>query len=216
MSRSGVRVRPAVAADLPGLLALAEEVREPGLLPRRSGPRAASGGGPHELRQRFNEVLADPGRRLVLAVGEDDEILGLTLLSQGSASLLWESPAVEMSHTVVADRHRRRGAGRALVGAAATYAEETGADQVVVGVVPGARDANRFFARLGFAPLVVRRVAPLAMLRRRLGLNDGRPVLGPSTGPLAVTELVSRRRTLRPLSRGRAPTAVRTRPEAAD
>ena len=41
---------------------------------------------------------------------------------------------------------------------------------------PGSRDANRFFARLGFAPLAVRRVAPVAVVRRRLTGTDVRPL----------------------------------------
>jgi hypothetical protein len=42
----------------------------------------------------------------------------------------------------------------------------------VVGVAPNGRDANRFFARLGFAPLVMRRIAPVAALRRALVSAD--------------------------------------------
>jgi hypothetical protein len=43
-------------------------------------------------------------------------------------------------------------------------------------VHPGSRDANRFFARLGFAPMVVRRVAPVAVVRRHLSQGEARPV----------------------------------------
>jgi hypothetical protein len=39
-------------------------------------------------------------------------------------------------------------------------------------VSPTGRDANRFFARLGFAPLVIRRIAPVGTLRRMLGAAD--------------------------------------------
>ena len=56
--------------------------------------------------------------------------------------------------------------------AAAAYAEELGVDSVVVGVAPAGRDANRFFARLGFAPLVIRRIASVPALRRSLGTAD--------------------------------------------
>ena len=81
-----------------------------------------------------------------------------------------------MSHAVVADRHRRRGAGRALVGAAATFAEERGVGQLVVSVHPTSREANRFLARLGFAPLTVRRSASVAGVRRRLAAGETRQV----------------------------------------
>ena len=46
----------------------------------------------------------------------------------------------------VAGTHRKRGAGKALVAAAAAFAEERGIEQLVVSVHPGSRDAARFFA----------------------------------------------------------------------
>jgi hypothetical protein len=51
------------------------------------------------------------------------------------------------------------------------FADEVGAGDVVVNVPPNARDVNRFYARLGFAPLVVRRSAPVGHLRRKLGVE---------------------------------------------
>src|SRR5664280_834960 len=82
------------------------------------------------------------------------------------------------------------GAGGALVAAAAAYAGEIGRDQIMVNVLPGARDVHRFYARLGFAPLVVRRVTSIAALRRRLGAAELRPAPG----------LLRRRPGVRPLS----------------
>jgi GNAT superfamily N-acetyltransferase len=111
----------------------------------------------------------------VVAVGEDDAPLGMALFSLGPTNALLDLPALLISHVVVGDGNRRRGAGKALVGAAAAYADERGLDQVVVSVNPGSREANRFFARLGFAPVVVRRVASVAMIRRRLGTASARP-----------------------------------------
>ena len=99
----------------------------------------------------------------------------MALLTVAPANALLDLPAVHMSHAVVPDRHRRRGAGRALVAAAAAYAEEHGVEQLVVSVHPGSREANRFFARLGFAPLAVRRVAPVAAVRRRLAAGERAP-----------------------------------------
>ena len=43
---------------------------------------------------------------------------------------------------------------------------------MVAGVQSSARDANRYLARLGFAPLVVRRIASVSTLRRSLGIAD--------------------------------------------
>jgi hypothetical protein len=75
---------------------------------------------------------------------------------------------VQVEYTVVAEPFRRRGVGRALMGAAASFAEEIGAEQVTVSVSPMSREANRFYAQLGLTPLSVRRVAPAAALRRRI------------------------------------------------
>ncbi|MCW2724546.1 MAG: family N-acetyltransferase [Frankiales bacterium] len=177
MAWTSVRVRPATADDVPALLAFGEELRDQ-LLPAGEGKRgrvvnAAGRGG---LEARYVEALADPERHLIVAVGEDDEPLGMALFTVAPANALLDIPALHVSHAVVADRHKRRGAGKALVAAATGYAEERGLEQIVVSVHPGSRDANRFFARLGFAPLAVRRVAPVSVVRRRLHGAEARPL----------------------------------------
>lgn len=169
MSRSGVRVRVATRDDLDALLALAGDVREIG--PVRS--RAAGRRGPEGIRLRCERLLADPDHRVVLAVDEaTGDVMGAAVLGADAVAGLLGPPSVYVSHLFVGAEHRKRGAGRALVAAAASYAEELGVDSVVVGVAPTGRDANRFFARLGFAPLVIRRIAPVAALRRTLGVAD--------------------------------------------
>ena len=178
MARSSLRVRPATPLDVPALVAFGEELRDLVIAPSaelsrsRGGPAAARA----ELEQRYCEALEDPTRELVVVVDDADEPLGMALFTVAPANALVDLPAVHMSHAVVGDRHKRRGAGRALVCAAATYAEQRGIEQLVVSVHPGSRDANRFFARLGFAPLAVRRTAPVAAVRRRLGQAEARPV----------------------------------------
>ena len=178
MPRSALRVRPATVADVPALLAFGDELRD-ALLPSVSEaggrPRGTPAGARALLEQRYLEALEDPDRHLVVVVSEDEEPLGMALFTIASANALLDLPAVHMSHAVVADRHKRRGAGKALVSAAAAHAEAHGLEQIVVSVHPGSRDANRFFARLGFAPLAVRRVAPVAVVRRRLAQGETRP-----------------------------------------
>lgn len=174
MPWSSVRVRPATPDDLPALLAFADELREqltPGVDAKRA--RTAPTGRP-ALEARYLEALDDPDRHLVVAVAEDDAPLGMALFSIAPANALLDTPALHVSHAVVADRHKRRGAGKALIASAAAFADEHALEQVVVSVHPSSRDANRFFARLGFAPLAVRRVAPTAVLRRRLHAPDAR------------------------------------------
>ena len=177
MARGALRVRPATVEDIPVLLAFGDELRDTLLPspPEAGRSRGTPAGTRAQLEQRYLEALEDPDRHLVVVVNEADEQLGMALFTVASANALVDLPAVHMSHAVVADRHKRRGAGRALVCAAATFAEARGLEQIVVSVHPGSRDANRFFARLGFAPLAVRRVAPVAVVRRRLASGEARP-----------------------------------------
>lgn len=180
MARTALSVRPATVDDLPALLVLAEQLRDQLLQPadgRTRAPAAARA----QLEQRYRDALADPDRHVVLVTGPDEEPLGMALFIVASASALLDVPAIHVSHAVVADRHRRRGAGKALVAAAASFAEQRGVDQLVVSVPPGSREANRFFARLGFAPLAVRRAAPVSVVRRHLAQPEGRPL---DVGPL--------------------------------
>jgi GNAT superfamily N-acetyltransferase len=177
MPWSAVRVRPATVADLPALLGFADELRDQPL-PALDGKRgrALPPTARDTLESHFRDALADPDRHLVVAVGDDDAALGMALFSVGPTNPLLDLPALHVSHVVVGDGNRRRGAGKALVAAAAAFADEQGLDQVVVSINPGSREANRFFARLGFAPVVVRRVASVSLIRRRLGIAAPRPV----------------------------------------
>lgn len=192
MPWSPVRVRAVTLDDLPVLLEFGDELREQAL-PIEGGTRARGGTavGRAALGQRYTEAIADPDRHLVLAVGGreggPEEALGMALFTVATANALLDIPAVHVSHAVVSDRHRKRGAGKALVAAAASFAEERGIEQLVVSVHPGSRDAARFFARLGFAPLAVRRTAPVSVVRRRLSLGE------------RTAEHLVRRRPKRPL-----------------
>lgn len=174
MPRNSVHVRAATPDDLAVLLAFGDELREQ-LAPvagGRGGPDSRPGRALSEeravLEQRYLAAIADPERHLVLCVRAGDEPLGMALLTVAPANALLDLPAVHLSHAVVPGRHRRRGAGKALVAAAVEHAEALGIEQIVVAVNPGSREANRFFARLGFAPLAVRRVAAVPTVRRRL------------------------------------------------
>ena len=191
--RAAVSVREARPEDMPDLLELWRELREH--TPRRTGraPDALAA-----TEARYTAAMRSPGCRLVVAEC-DGELIGMVLLCVGSATSIVDTPAVEMTHMVVSTRHRRRGAGKALVAAAAAYAEELGLDQVVTSARPQDREANRFYARLGFGPVVVRRVASVSALRRQLSGIDGRAAL------LRREIRVPRTTALR---RGRKPVAV--------
>jgi ribosomal protein S18 acetylase RimI-like enzyme len=184
-----VRVRTVEESDLPVLLELGEELREQLVAPEAPVRGRSATAGRAALEQRYLEAVTDPQRHLVLAVtgpSDDEQVLGMAMLTVGSTNALLDVPAVHVTHVVVAGRQRKRGAGRALVAAAAAFAEERGIEQLVVSVNPGSREAARFFARLGFAPLAVRRTAPVAVVKRRLVLGE------------RCAEPVPRRRVARP------------------
>lgn len=175
MPLSPVRVRPVTLDDLPTLLELGAEMRDQ-VLPLDGRSRGGTEASRAAMAQRYTEAIADPSRHLVLAVGgkegAPEEPLGMALLTIATANALLDIAAVHVTHAVVLDKHRRKGAGKALVAAAASFAEEHGIEQLVVSVLPGSRDAARFFARLGFAPLAVRRTAPVSVVRRRLAQGE--------------------------------------------
>jgi GNAT superfamily N-acetyltransferase len=168
VARSRVRVRTASSDDLDELVQLIGAMTDLGPVRGRRIART----GPEGFRVRCGRLLADPGHRVVVAVDDTGTLVGVAVFAAETAGGLLDPPSVYVSHLLVAAEHRKRGAGRALVAAAVAYAEELGVDSVVVGVAPTTRDANRFFARLGFAPLVIRRIAPVAALRRALASAD--------------------------------------------
>lgn len=173
MARSPLIVREADKDDLPVLVALLEELttlgpRRPGRVPR-SAPQERA-----ELEERFVAAMADPDQRLLVVVA-GREVVGMTLLVLEAASRLVAVPLVTMGHVMVAESYRGRGAGRALLAAALAFGEERGVEAVAVDVYPTHRETNRYYARLGFAPVVTRRVAALATLRRQLGHREAVP-----------------------------------------
>ncbi|HEY5516466.1 MAG TPA: GNAT family N-acetyltransferase [Pengzhenrongella sp.] len=127
----------------------------------------------------------------------DGATVGFVITSENVFGLA-PAPELAIEQLFVSPDVRHKGVARALLTAVVTQAERDGCD-VIVGNVPAqSRDANRFFARLGFSSILVRRVASTAQLRRKL---SGEPV---SAG---LEQVIRRRRSLR----GRAVTPTRTR-----
>jgi N-acetylglutamate synthase-like GNAT family acetyltransferase len=185
--RATVTAREAVGADIPALLDLYDQLRAAG--PRRSVPGLADTGQSREsLTDRLGDIIADREQRLLVAEDEDG-LAGMVLCTIGTTSTLSPTSAVVLSHLTVATRTRRSGVGRVLIAAATQWADDLGIDHIRVAVFAASRDANRFFARLGFAPISVNRVAPVAGLRRLLGAEV--PAAEPDSGDVA------RRRRLR-------------------
>ena len=110
------------------------------------------------------------------------------VLTTSPLSGLIEAPSVSVDQLYVVPESRRSGVAHALLSRAAGFAETLGCEQVATCVPAQAREANRFFARLGFSSHVVRRVTPTSALRRRLAGEEPRA---------GLDQVLSRRRSLR-------------------
>ena len=194
MQRATVEVRQARESDVEHLAALWDDFRfqEP-----LAGLAGAVPDVPERVRQRILESDAAvhagrlPTYRLLVAF-HDGEPVGFASVSVVERGLLTQTSAVLVDVVHVADRLRKRGVGTMLLREAVAMAGEIGASDMVVNTPTRGRDVNRFYARLGFAPMVVRRSAPVGALRRRLGVEP-RP---DPTGELTPVQRSLRRRDL--------------------
>jgi ribosomal protein S18 acetylase RimI-like enzyme len=116
----------------------------------------------------------------------EDEPVGYAITSENPFGL---SPTAELAieQLWVAPDARRHGVAKGLIAAVLSSAERSGCEIVVSNVPTSSRDANRFFARLGFSSVIVRRVVSTSQLRRKLAPESV------ETGH----ELLRRRRSLR-------------------
>lgn len=183
MTRPAVVVRAATPEDHEAILAMWTEMRDLGGRMERVMP----GPGDEALRERLGCITSDPETRALVAV-VDGEVAGMALFTAQAYAPLFDQRAVHAHYLHVRDGFRRRGVGKALLAAAVTYAEEVGAEHVITSVLPQLRETQRFYARLGFSPVVVRRSASVSVLRRRLT---------PPGGASVTDHLLARRRTLR-------------------
>jgi GNAT superfamily N-acetyltransferase len=126
--------------------------------------RAASEG-------RLAHALQRPEVRAYLATANQAS-LGFAVMSHAPISCLSESPCVAIDQIYVVPSARHHGVARHLLAAVTAYAEKVGSEQIVSYVPAQLRDANRFFARLGFSSTSVRRITSTALLRRRLSSGD--------------------------------------------
>jgi N-acetylglutamate synthase-like GNAT family acetyltransferase len=166
-----VIVRDATEDDAVALSQLWHELlRRPGLQP---APAASSGTSsaappPEEVaRQAVSRTEGDPASRILVAE-LDGRVVGCASLRTIPTSPLHEENVVRMSHLQVDPAHTRRGAGRSLVAAALSWAEQQGVETLLVASPVDDRDANRIFARMGLAPVASMRGAPVTALRARM------------------------------------------------
>ena len=169
MSRASVRVRPVDASDVPGLVAL---TRGFDLSAGMFSGRPILDNSEEHLTERFTQIVARGRRVMLVAVDDCDDVVGLLVARNDEIGAIDLTPVLHVSHLLVDPRYRRRGVGRQLLTAAVHLADERGIDHILATAASNSREGNRYLARLGFAPLVVHRVAATAVLRRTLGLAD--------------------------------------------
>ena len=119
----------------------------------------------------------------------DGRALGFAVAATTPFSALTDAPCVTIDQLYVVPDARRSGVARHLMSAVTLYADARGCEQIGCNVPAQQRDANRFFARLGFSSQVVRRITTVAALRRRLGTDEQRQH--------SLDVLLHRRRSLR-------------------
>ena len=155
----------------------------------------------HAAGAGFRRLLEDPGHRVVLAV-----LPAPTAAPRRAWA--WRCSAWTRCPSCSGRRRSRwtpswctastgrSGVGAALLAASAAYAAENGASYVVA-AVPQEADRQRFFARMGFAPLTTRRIASVHTLGRSL-VGLAAPPAGHRPAAAAGAG-VGRRRGLPPL-----------------
>ncbi len=149
-------------------------------------------GASHDVAARFaadgrvEAAMARPGVHCLVAT-KDDRLVGYLIATESLFGLSDATDlAIEQIH--VTQELRRHGVAKQLLGGAVQLAERIGSERVVGNVPSTQRDANRFFARLGFGSSVNRRVTTTSALRRR--------VLG-GADVSAFDQMLRRRRSLR-------------------
>jgi len=157
--------------------------------------RAASEG-------KISAALRREGVRAYLA-WSDERPIGFAVAATSPFSALTDAPCVTIDQIWVAPEVRRHGVARQLMSAVTMYADSRGCEQIGCNVPAPNRDANRFFARLGFSSQVVRRITTVAALRRRLGADEPRHH--------SIEALLQRRRSLRARSDARTSAAAGSR-----
>lgn len=160
-------VRPANVSDFPAITQMCVSAREESLV----GSQLCS---PDEaaLTRQLSVLASLPGGQLQVLEAEG-QIQGFTLLRLLDQDLLHGQPTLYIEALYIAPTFRRKGAGHALMAAAAKIAADSGAVDVYSQPLPGSRGTQRFLARLGFAPAAAHRVVSTAALQRALTSDSG-------------------------------------------
>jgi ribosomal protein S18 acetylase RimI-like enzyme len=155
MDDLGIRVRPAVDEDRPGILDLGPRLAE-GVAPWRDQPEALLAG-----RRWLEDSLAaaTAGDGAVLVAADEHGVAGVITI-RPSTHFTGERDGY-IGELAVAERTSRRGVGRALVDAADAWARDHGLRNLTLHTGAFNENARAFYAALGFAEEEVRLTRPL-------------------------------------------------------
>lgn len=157
MSRTPVTVRAAGPSDVATLRELWGEILRRGGLDEQLADVA-----------RIVSSAAERGDRCVAVAEVDGEVAGAVYLEAGTFTPLNLEPAVLAVSPHVFPQFRRKGVGSALMEAGCRFAEQHGIAHIQTAAAAESRDANRFMARLSFAPQAMLRAATTSAVRARL------------------------------------------------
>ena len=154
-----IQVRDVVLDDLVSLMPIWEEIQAetPGLAV-------------DALLGRIELSLSQNGFRMVVAL-DATTVVGVACVGLTDVGTWTETPGIQVSGLHVLSNYRHRGVAKAILNAALQSADNWGCSSIVVSVPPQTRDANRFFARLGFAPTATHRVTEVAILRKKISVE---------------------------------------------
>lgn len=181
--RAQVLLRPALEADAPALVDVWADVL------RRANREQQL----EDVRQVIDRVAVLPGERLTVAE-VDGAVVGAVHLRATTVSPINLDPVVQAISPHVLPEYRRHGIGTLLVEAAVAFAEELGINHVATAVSAGARDSNRFMARLALGPAATLRVASVSAVKGRLHSQRPTPARAQVRG---LPKVLAARRSMR-------------------
>ncbi len=186
MSRYPVQVREAVPEDAAALLEIWADLR-------RTGSDRANPTAEEEAAGSLARIAADSDERMLVAV-VDAKVVGAVHLLRTAISPLHAETAIHVTHLHVLGGHRRHGIGKALMGAAVSWAEEKDTAHLIAAVASSSRDGNRFMARLGLSPLATVRGTSVSALRAKLPVEPPAGAMVSSRNHRSVGQVIAQRR----------------------
>ncbi|HYU94266.1 MAG TPA: GNAT family N-acetyltransferase [Actinomycetota bacterium] len=160
-----MKVRQATPEDVPALVALFQELDRMQSDWRVFTPRP---GFYDEVGLKYREAMSTENAVVVVAEGDEGEIVGMAYGEVRIPSRFSDERALELSGVVVRTGYRGRGVGRALVQEAARFAGEMGVEWVELKTFAPNQGAMAFWEGMGFTPRVVQMTQGTKALVQRL------------------------------------------------